>query len=64
MGHEILYCARCGTRISGEDFGTGRAFRIGPRSVCSGCIRKELAAVAPERPVVLRRFRRLRSRTF
>jgi hypothetical protein len=64
MGHEILYCARCGTRISGEDFGNGRAFRIGARSVCSLCIRKELATVAPERPVVLRRSRRLRSRTF
>jgi len=64
MGHEILYCARCGNRISGEDFGIGRAFRLGARSVCAGCIRKELAVVGEARPVVLRRCRRLRSRSF
>jgi len=64
MGFEILYCARCGNRISGEDFGVGRAFRVGPRSVCSGCIRKEIAVTGPEQPLVLRRCRRLRARSF
>jgi len=64
MGHEILYCARCGNRISGEDFGLSRAFRVGDRSVCSGCIRKELAVTGPARPLVLRRCRRLRTRMF
>jgi len=64
MGHELLYCARCGTRISGEDFGLARAFRLGNRSVCLGCIRKELALSGADRPLVLRRCRRLRARMF
>ena len=57
---EILYCARCGTRICGEDFGWGRAFRLGARSVCFVCIRKEVAA--QDGPIILRRCRRLRIR--
>jgi len=56
---EILYCARCGTRICGEDFGWGRAFRVGARSVCFACVRKELAVAAQDGPILLRRCRRL-----
>jgi hypothetical protein len=56
MGFEILYCARCGNRVLSGDFGCGRAFRVGLRPICSGCIRRELAAIAtaPGRPIVLR----------
>jgi hypothetical protein len=44
MAFEILYCARCGHRILGGDFDSGRAFRVGLRPICSACIRREPAA--------------------
>ena len=65
MGFEILYCARCGTRILGEDFDRGTALWVGDRGVCWGCVRKELAVTrsVAGRPVVLRRYRRLKLRS-
>jgi len=61
MGFEILYCARCGNRLLGGDFGSGRAFRVGLRPICCGCIRRELAEIVtvPGRPLVVRGARRL-----
>ena len=62
MGFEILYCARCGTRVLGGDFGSGRAFRVGLRPICSGCIRRELAEIVtvPGSPIAVGGMRRLR----
>jgi hypothetical protein len=34
MGHEIVYCAVCATRLTGE----GKAFRAGGRIVCATCL--------------------------
>jgi hypothetical protein len=64
MGFEILYCARCGDRVLSGDFGSGRAFRVGLRPICSGCIRRELAAIVtvPERPLIVHGLRRIRRR--
>ncbi|HZE97347.1 MAG TPA: hypothetical protein VE981_09995 [Planctomycetota bacterium] len=64
MGQEIHYCARCGDRISGEEFDRGQAFRVENRIICSGCIRKELSETrsAPGRVMVLRGYRRLGGR--
>jgi len=64
MGFEILYCARCGHRVLGGDFGSGRAFRVGLRPICSGCIRRELAAIVtvPGLPIAVGGMRRLRRR--
>lgn len=62
MGHELLYCARCGNRISGEDFGLSRAFRLGARAVCAGCIRKELALAGEYPQIAMRPRKRLRAR--
>jgi hypothetical protein len=61
MGFEILYCARCGDRVLSGDLAAGRAFRVGLRPICAGCIRRELAAIVTvaDQPPVLRGTRRL-----
>ena len=38
MGHEIVYCVHCATRIPGVDFERGKAFRVGGKVVCSACL--------------------------
>ena len=60
MGFEIVYCARCCSRILSEDFHKGRAYWVYDRAVCMDCIRRELAALPPSaaQPPVLRSARR------
>jgi hypothetical protein len=38
MGHEIVYCSSCATRIPGVDFERGKAFRAGGKVVCAACL--------------------------
>ncbi len=38
MGHEIVYCIQCATRIPGVDFERGKAFRVGAKVICSACL--------------------------
>ncbi len=38
MGHEVVYCHRCQTRLRGEDFKTGAAYRVGDKVTCSACL--------------------------
>ena len=37
MGREIVYCARCAVRLTGDDFEEGSALRLGHRVLCSTC---------------------------
>ena len=36
MGREIVYCWKCSTRLKGEDFETGDAYRVGDKVSCAG----------------------------
>jgi hypothetical protein len=38
MGHEIVYCVKCATKIPGVDFERGKAFKVGGKHVCSACL--------------------------
>jgi hypothetical protein len=38
MGHEIVYCHSCATRIPGVEFERGKAFRAGGKVVCAACL--------------------------
>lgn len=48
MGHEILYCWKCRTRILGADFETGGAYQVGDRAACSACAAEFLTTLAPK----------------
>jgi len=37
MGHQIVYCFKCQTRIVGTDFDKGKAFETGLHVVCLKC---------------------------
>lgn len=50
MGHEIVYCVGCATRIAGADFERGRAVRVGGRAVCAACMPKVAGNLPPEPP--------------
>ena len=47
MGHEIVYCVRCATRIAGADFEKAKAFRLGGRSICAACLPELLPTLTP-----------------
>ena len=46
MGREIVYCWKCATRLSGDDFERGKAFRHGDKVACAECV-FELVADLP-----------------
>ncbi len=46
MGREVVYCHRCQTRLRGEDFDTGAAFRVGDKITCAPCL-EEIAQELP-----------------
>ena len=46
MGREIVYCWKCATRLRGEDFEAGDAYRVGDKVSCAGCV-DELVADLP-----------------
>jgi hypothetical protein len=46
MGREIVYCWKCATRLKGEDFEAGDAYRVGDKVSCAGCV-DELVADLP-----------------
>jgi hypothetical protein len=48
MGHEIVYCVRCATRVVGADFERGKAFRAGGKVVCATCLAEILPTLSPE----------------
>lgn len=48
MGHEIVYCVRCATRLAGADFDRGKAFRAGGRIVCADCLPHFVATLTPD----------------
>ncbi len=51
MGHEIVYCSRCQTRLMSADFDRGRAQRINHSVVCTDClVPSEIAAPAKPAP--------------
>lgn len=48
MGREIVYCWKCATRLRGEDFDNGDAFRVGDKVSCSGCVDELVADLSAE----------------
>ncbi len=48
MGHEIVYCSGCQTRLSGTDFEKGKAFRVRDSCLCAACAKKALPTLPPE----------------
>ena len=49
MGREIVYCCRCSTRLTSEDFDKGKAVRLGNRVACGKCA-LDLMPAAPRKP--------------
>jgi hypothetical protein len=47
MGHEIVYCVRCATRIAGTDFEKAKAFRLSGRAICAACLPELLPTLTP-----------------
>src|SRR5262245_15825935 len=47
MGHEIVYCVKCATRIAGTDFEKGKAVRVGGKAVCGVCLPEILPTLTP-----------------
>ena len=50
MGQEIVYCARCQTRLMGSDFQTGKAFRHQGQVLCPACAPEEAKAPQEQEP--------------
>jgi hypothetical protein len=48
MGQEIVYCFKCQTRLKGEEFEKGSAFRIGDKTCCATCAVGLLTSLPPE----------------
>lgn len=46
MGREIVYCWKCATKLQGDDFASGTAFRVGDKVSCPSCV-DELVADLP-----------------
>lgn len=46
MGQEIVYCAKCGSRIKESDFKARKAFAISNRNWCLECINKLLPSLS------------------
>lgn len=49
MGQEILYCLECRTRLRGQDFDRGQAFRLDNLAYCSGCTSVALKSLPPDK---------------
>src|SRR5436189_3824790 len=41
MGHEIVYCSRCQSRLKGADFDEGTAVRLSNYVYCATCLTPE-----------------------
>lgn len=55
MGHEIVYCSRCLTRLISTDFESGRARRLGNQIACATCADELLSEMsAADREAALR----------
>jgi hypothetical protein len=48
MGKELVYCYKCGTRLSDGDFSSGLAFRVGYHTTCERCADELLIPLSPE----------------
>lgn len=48
MGHEIVYCAHCGTRLKSADFAAGTAMALSNRKWCLACIEQLKPSLSPE----------------
>ena len=48
MGREIVYCWKCATRLKGEDFDDGVAYRVGDKVSCPDCIEELVADLSAE----------------
>lgn len=55
MGHQIVYCGRCGSGIRHDEFDRGRAVMVEMIAYCRGCVPadspRELPAATPRRPM-------------
>lgn len=47
MGHEIVYCFKCSSRIVGAETDRGVAYAIGARIACAACASELLPTLAP-----------------
>src|SRR5262245_35585922 len=57
MGHEIVYCFKCSSRIVGADTDKGVAYPIGDRIACAACASELLPTLPPaEREELLARM--------
>lgn len=57
MGHEIVYCFRCSSRVLSADFEKGTAIQIGNRTCCAQCLPTVLSELpAAEREAALARL--------
>lgn len=50
MGHEIVYCFKCATRVTSAELDKGRGAKLGARVACGKCLPNLLASKPPERP--------------
>jgi hypothetical protein len=48
MGHEIVYCFKCQTRILGTEFEKGLAFQVGENVCCAKCAAEVLHTLPPK----------------
>jgi hypothetical protein len=48
MGREIVYCWKCASRLQGDDFDSGKAFRVGDQVSCPDCIDELIADLSAE----------------
>ena len=50
MGQEIVYCAGCQNRLTGAEFDSRKAFKVGDQCWCADCARKQGIKLPPEEP--------------
>jgi len=48
MGREIVYCWNCASRLQGDDFEGGKAYRVGDKVSCPDCIDELIADLSAE----------------
>ena len=48
MGHEVVYCVGCGTRLTARDFEKGSAVRVSGKVACAQCAPGVAASTPPE----------------
>lgn len=53
VGHDVVYCAKCGLRLTAPEFERGKAHRVGGLAYCAPCLPSAVGSLPPDRLAAL-----------